>query len=84
MALAVVKAGVLTLGLNYGVHYTSARLYDVLCVPHSVTGFFTSLATTASPVCGMLLQTMTMTQNNYAVVLTASLTSVIANALKPA
>jgi len=84
MALILAKTALLSLGLNYGVHYTSARLYDILCVPHSVTELFTSLATTASPVCGFLLNTMTITQNNYAVVLTATLTSALANALRPA
>ena len=82
--LVLVKTALLTLGLNYGVHYTSARLFDTMCVPHTVGGFFTSLATTASPVCGFLLHTMVVTQNNYAVVLTATLTSAIASALKPA
>jgi len=84
MALVLAKTALLSLGLNYGVHYTSARLYDMMCVPHNLEDFLTSLATTASPVCGFLLNTMTFTQNNYAVVLTATLTSVVANALKPA
>ena len=55
----------------------------MMCVPHSVTELFTSLATTASPVCGFLLHTMTVTQNNYAVVLTSTLTSALVNALRP-
>lgn len=83
MAALVVKTALLTLGLNYGAHYTSAKLYDLMCVPHSMTELFTTLATTASPVCGFLLNTMTITQHNYAVVLTATLTSALANALKP-
>ena len=82
-ALAVVKTGLLSLGLNYGVHYTSARLYDTICIPHTVHDIFQSLATTASPVCGFILHAMTATQNNYAVVLTATLTSALVNALKP-
>jgi hypothetical protein len=83
MAMIVVKTALLSLGLNYGVHYTSARLYDFMCVPHSLSGLLTSLATTASPVCGFMLNTMVVTQNNYAVVLTATLTSALVNALKP-
>ena len=83
MAVVLAKTALLSLGLNYGVHYTSARLYDTMCVPHSLEGFLTSLATTASPVCGFLLNVMTITQNNYAVVITATLTSAVANALKP-
>ena len=84
MALVVAKTALLSLGLNYGVHYTSARLYDAVCIPHSMMGLFQSLAATASPVCGFLLNTMMITQNNYAIVLTATLTTAIANTLKPA
>ncbi len=82
-ALVVTKVALLSLGLNYGVHYTSARLYDYLCVPHSLTEVFQSLATTASPVCGFLVNTMALTQNNYAVVLTSTLASAVVHALKP-
>ena len=81
--MVLVKTAFLTLGLNYGVHYTSARLYDMVCIPHTLSEIVQSLATTASPVCGLLLHTMTVTQNNYAVVITATLTSALVNALKP-
>lgn len=83
MAMLVAKAALLSLGLNYGVHYTSARLYDTYCVPHNLSDILQSLATTASPVCTFLLNTMTVTQNNYAVVLTATLTSLLTGAIKP-
>lgn len=83
MALIVAKTALLSLGLNYGVHYTSARVYDSLCVPHSLSDVLQSLATTASPVCGFLLNIMTMTQNNYAVVLTSTLTTAVVHVLKP-
>lgn len=76
-ALLVVKTALLSLGLNYGVHYTSARLYDTYCIPHTFHEILQSLATTASPVCSFLLSTMTATQNNYAVVLTSVLTNVV-------
>jgi hypothetical protein len=82
-ALVVAKTALLSLGLNYGVHYTSARLYDTYCIPHTLNEIFQSLATTASPVCTFLLSTMTATQSNYAVVLTATLTSALTNALRP-
>ena len=35
-------------------HYGATHLYSHLCVPLSVTGFFTSLITTASPICSGL------------------------------
>jgi hypothetical protein len=84
MALVVAKTALLSLGLNYGVHYTSARLYDWMCIPHSVTELLTSLATTASPVCSFLLHTMTVTQSNYAVVMASTVTTLLARNLAPA
>ena len=83
MALAAAKVAFFSLGLNYGVHYTSARLYDWVCVPHSLSELVTSLATTASPVCSFLLHTMTATQNNYAVVMTSTVTALLAKQLTP-
>jgi len=77
------KVAVIALGVNYGVHVGSALTYGKLCVPESVWGLAQSLVTTASPVCSVLLQTMTMTQSNYAVVLTTTLATTIANSLKP-
>lgn len=67
MALAVAKTILLSLGLNYGVHYTSVRLYDVYCIPHNLGEIVQSFITTASPVCSVLMNTMAVTQNNYAV-----------------
>jgi hypothetical protein len=84
MALIVAKTAVLSLGLNYGVHYASARLYDLYCVPHSLTDIVQTIVSTASPMCTLLLNTMTLTQNNYAIVLTATLTSALTSALKSA
>jgi len=78
--MALQTAG-LTLVLNYGVHYASARLYDMFCVPHSLQEVFQSLVTTASPACGFLLNTMHFTQNNYAVVITTTLANVIRSVL---
>jgi hypothetical protein len=75
--MELVKTALLSLGLNYGVHYTSARLYDMMCVPHTFQGFLQSLATTASPACGFLLNAMYITQSNYGSVLTATLTSAL-------
>lgn len=82
MALLAAKTAILTLGLNYGVHYASARLYDFYCIPHSLTDVVHTIVSTASPTCTFLLNTMTLTQNNYAVVLTATLTSALGSALK--
>ena len=82
MAFVLAKTAFLALGLNYGVHYTSARLYDKFCLPHSFEDILQSLATTASPACSLLLNTMVGTQNNYATAISASFVSVVSSVLK--
>jgi hypothetical protein len=73
MALVLAKTMILSLGLNYGVHYTSTRLYTAYCIPHEFSDIVKSLMTTSSPMCSMLLRAMTATQTNYASVLAAAL-----------
>lgn len=83
MALVVAETVVLSLGLNYGVHYASARLYDMFCVPHTFREVFQSLVTTASPVCSFLVNTIQVTQHNYAGVISTSVASALVGFLKP-
>lgn len=78
-----VKAVVATLAMNYGVHVGSSLAFDALCVPHSVWDIAQSVVTTASPVCGFLLNTMQVTQNTFAVTLTTTAAALISSALKP-
>jgi hypothetical protein len=82
MALAVLQSIVLTLGLNYGVHYASARMYDLYCVPHTWTEVIQSFATTGSPVCNFLVNTLHATQSNYGGAITTSFASVVSSRLK--
>jgi len=77
MALVLAKTILLSLGLNYGVHYTSLRLYDVYCIPHNLEEVVQSLVTSASPVCSFLLNAMTVTQNNYAVTVTSAVGGIL-------
>lgn len=82
-ALVAVKAAAMALAINYGVHVGSAYAYSKLCVPQSVWDIAASLATTASPVCSLLLSTMQVTQSNFAVVITTTLASLASGVLKP-
>ncbi len=82
-ALVAVKAAALAVAMNYGVHVGSAYAYSKLCVPQSVWDIAASLATTASPVCSLLLSTMQVTQGNFAVVITTTLASLASGVLKP-
>lgn len=81
MAL-VLRTAAFTLGLNYGVHVLSSKVYDMMCMPHSLQEVLYSIVTAASPACSTLLSVMTATQNNYATVLTATLASSLTSALK--
>ena len=83
MATAALATAAVALGVNYGVHVTSALAYGKFCLPNTIWDVAQSLVTAASPVCSVLLQTMTLTQNNYAVVLTTTLATSLASALKP-
>ncbi len=83
-ALVAVKTAALAVAMNYGVHVGSSYAYSALCVPQTVWDVARSFATTASPICAFLLNTMQITQNNFAVVITTTLASIAAGILKPA
>jgi hypothetical protein len=83
MATAAVATAAVALGVNYGVHVLSALAYGKFCLPASVWDVAQAVVSTASPVCSALLQTMTLTQNNYAVVLTTTVATTMAGVLKP-
>lgn len=79
--MEIAKVAAATLGLNYGVHYLASMTYNYICVPHSVGEILHSLVTTASPMCGMMLQVMQTTQGNYATVLTTTVAAMVARGL---
>lgn len=81
-ALVAVKTAATVLALNYGVHVSSAYAYSKFCVPQDMWDIARSFVTTASPVCSFLLNTMQVTQNNFAVVITTSIASLLAAGLK--
>ena len=74
-AVAALKAAGLALAVNYGVHVGSSLAYHQVCVPNVVSLYDIALSfvTTASPVCSFLLNTMQITQNNFAVAVTTGL-----------
>ena len=80
---AVLKTAGIALAMNYGVHVGSSYAYTKYCVPQTVWDIAHSFATTASPVCTFLLNTMQVTQSNFAVVITTTLVGILANVLKP-
>jgi hypothetical protein len=83
MVPLAVKAVAATLAMNYGVHIGSSLAFQSVCVPQSVWDLAQTFVTTASPVCGALLSTMQLTQNNVAVALTTTVAALISSALSP-
>ena len=81
-ALVILKTAGIVLGANYGAHVVAGSLYGKFCIPENVCGIARSIVATASPVCSTLLNVMTITQNNYAVVLTTTIAGVVATVLK--
>ena len=79
--MAAVKTVALALALYYGVHMGSSFAYAKLCIPESVWGIVQSVVTTASPVCSFVLNTMQVTQSNYAAVIATTLVGAVSRAL---
>ena len=82
MVFVAVQNAIVALGLNYGVHYASAKLYDTYCVPHSLEQVVHSLVATGSPVCSFLIHSLHATQTNYASTISVSVASLISSGLK--
>jgi hypothetical protein len=49
----------------YTTHYSSAKIYDTLCVPDGPQGYIQGFFTTASPWCRLVLDIMKNTENQY-------------------
>jgi hypothetical protein len=79
--MAAVKTVALALAMNYGVHMGASFAYAKLCMPETVWGILQSAVTTASPVCSFVLNTMQVTQSNYAAVIATTLVGVMSRTL---
>jgi hypothetical protein len=84
MVLFAVKTAGMALAMNYGVHVGASLGYTKFCMPQSVWDIGQSLVSTASPVCSFLLNTMHVTQSNYAGVITTTLVGIAAGILRSA
>ena len=80
--MEVIARSLLAVGVNYGVHFVSARFYDTFCVPHSIVEIAQTLVTTASPVCSTAIGIVQMTQSNYASIITITLAGSVVGLLR--
>lgn len=59
----------LSIVMVYTTHYSSTKLYNLVCVPNGIAGYFFGFLTTASPWCKLLLELMKLTENQYSTVI---------------
>lgn len=71
----------LTIFVVYSAHYTTAKLYNIVCVPNGVAGFLFGFVTTASPWCKFMLELMKLTENQYSTIILIVLSRLVLQAL---
>jgi hypothetical protein len=67
--------------LVYSTHYGTTKLYNVLCVPDGLAGYFFGLITTSSPWCRLSLEIMKLTENQYSTIILIVFSRLIMKAL---
>lgn len=67
--------------LVYTGHYSSAKIYDAICVPDGLVGYLQGFITTASPWCRLTLEFMKGTENQYSSVILVGLSRLAMGAL---
>ena len=82
MALLALKTATVAIAVNYGAHVASSSAFNAFCVPKSFWDIPLSVVTTASPVCSFFLNTMQLTQNNFAVGFGVTIASLVVGALR--
>lgn len=53
----------------YSTHYATTKVYNLVCVPNGVVGYFFGFITTASPWCRLMLELMKLTENQYSTII---------------
>lgn len=51
--------------MAYGVHYTTVKAYDTVCIPDGIWGFLQGFVTMGSPMCQMGVNLIKETQTSY-------------------
>ena len=71
----------LSIVMVYTTHYTSTKLYNLVCVPSGIAGYFFGFLTTASPWCKLLLELMKLTENQYSSVILVVFSRILLKAM---
>jgi hypothetical protein len=80
-AVSELTKTVLSIFVVYSAHYTTAKLYDGICVPDGLRGFLFGFVTTASPWCRFLLEIMKLTENQYSAIILVVLSRIVLQTL---
>jgi hypothetical protein len=79
---AVVKSLVSAL-IAYSAHYGTVKLYNMVCIPDGVWGYFQGLVTTGSPMCQASVSIISNTQTSYSSMLLMGITRVVIDMVAP-
>lgn len=80
-ALSELRRTGLSALLVYSTHYGCTKLYNVICVPDGLVGYFFGLITTSSPWCRLTLEVMKLTENQYSTIILIVFSRLIMKAL---
>jgi hypothetical protein len=69
--------------LAYSVHYGTAKVYNLICVPDGLLGYLRGLVTTGSPVCQAGVQVISHTQTSYSSMFLMGITRVFVDMIAP-
>jgi hypothetical protein len=69
--------------LAYTVHYGTAKVYNLVCVPDGLLGYLKGFITTGSPVCQAGVQVITHTQTSYSSMFLMGITRVFIDLVAP-
>ena len=72
----------LAAGIAYSTHYGVLKVYNEMCVPDGVWGFFQGAITTGSPICNGLFTVMTQSQVSYNAIILTSLSYLFVDGLQ--
>ena len=72
-----VSKGVVSAIIAYTTHYGISKIYNHVCVPDGILGFFQGLIATGSPVCQAGVQLISSTQLSYSSLVTLGVSRLI-------
>ena len=72
-----VSKGVVSAIIAYTTHYGISKIYNHICVPDGILGFFQGLIATGSPVCQAGVQLISSTQLSYSSLVTLGVSRLI-------